>query len=208
MGPISSGTDDIDISLIFSNAGYIRVGLFADDELEKALHNNEVNVVSALRVVHHFANRLLDAGKKGAICFTSSSSAFIPCPMSAVYGATKSFLTSFATSLAAELRPQGIHVMVVHPSPTNTNFYGNSRGMSFLQSAQKTAVSPAAVAEAILSSVGRTVIKDLGYFTVATRMLLKVLDYNFLSDLIAAASFMVADLKKLRKDRAVQKKVA
>ena len=57
------------------------------------------------------------------IVFTSSPAGFMPCPFSSMYGATKAFLTEFASSVAAEVRADGVDVTVVHPSPTNSNFY-------------------------------------------------------------------------------------
>mmetsp|Transcript_37539 Transcript_37539/g.149697 ORF Transcript_37539/g.149697 Transcript_37539/m.149697 type:complete len:321 (-) Transcript_37539:1466-2428(-) len=206
LSKIEKQTRNLRINLIFNNAGYIRVGLFPDDPLDAALHNMEVNVTSSLRITHLFANRLLDRGEKGAICFTSSSSCFIPSPMSAMYGATKAFLTHFATSLAAEVGPSGIQVLVIHPSPVDSNFYSNTRGLGAMESAKKTAVSAETVAKSILSSVGRTVIKDQGYFTVGTRLLLKVLDLNLFADIAAAGIGLAGDYWKLKKDRSAEKK--
>ena len=51
-------------------------------------------------------------GKRGAIAFTSSPAFLMPCPFSSMYGSTKAFLTEFATSLAPEIRCDGIDVTV------------------------------------------------------------------------------------------------
>jgi short-subunit dehydrogenase len=40
-----------------------------------------------------------------------------------LYAATKSFISSFGASLAAEVRELGIDVLVFHPSPVATRFY-------------------------------------------------------------------------------------
>lgn len=57
------------------------------------------------------------AGLRGCVVFTSSAAAAIPSPFSVLYAATKSLLSVFGASLAPELRPHGIDVLVVHPSP-------------------------------------------------------------------------------------------
>jgi short-subunit dehydrogenase len=40
-----------------------------------------------------------------------------------MYGATKAFLTEFAASLAGEVYGSNIDVLVIHPSPVDTEFY-------------------------------------------------------------------------------------
>ncbi len=52
--------------------------------------------------------------------FTSSAAAAIASPFTALYAATKSFISSFGASLAVEVRHHGIDVLVFHPSPVNT----------------------------------------------------------------------------------------
>lgn len=39
--------------------------------------------------------------------------------MATMYASTKAFLTTFAASLAAEIKTNGIDVVVVHPSPVD-----------------------------------------------------------------------------------------
>ena len=57
---------------------------------------------------------------RGCIVFTSSAAAAIASPFTALYAATKSFISSFGASLAVEVRHHGIDVLVFHPSPVNT----------------------------------------------------------------------------------------
>lgn len=40
-----------------------------------------------------------------------------------LYAATKSFISAFGASLAAEVKELGIDVLVFHPSPVATRFY-------------------------------------------------------------------------------------
>jgi NAD(P)-dependent dehydrogenase (short-subunit alcohol dehydrogenase family) len=59
-------------------------------------------------------------GQRGCIVFTSSAAAAIASPFTALYAATKSFLSTFGASLAVEVRHRGIDVLVFHPSPVAT----------------------------------------------------------------------------------------
>lgn len=49
--------------------------------------------------------------------YTSSAAAAMPSPFSVQYAATKSFISVFGASLAPEVKPHGIDVLVFHPSP-------------------------------------------------------------------------------------------
>ena len=53
---------------------------------------------------------------------TSSAAAAIVSPMTVMYAATKSFLSSFGASLAVEVKHAGVDVLVFHPSPVNTRY--------------------------------------------------------------------------------------
>mmetsp|Transcript_7108 Transcript_7108/g.11201 ORF Transcript_7108/g.11201 Transcript_7108/m.11201 type:complete len:134 (+) Transcript_7108:588-989(+) len=117
MEVIKKGTDDVLVSLVFNNAGFITTGMFADVEVERHMANYECNATCAVRITHHFLNKLLDSGSKGLIAFTSSPAGLIPNPFAVLYGSTKAFLTEFAVSLAPEVRYAGVDVCVVHPSP-------------------------------------------------------------------------------------------
>lgn len=105
-------------------------------------------------------------------------------PMASMYSSTKAFLTNFAVSIAPELRREGIDVAVVHPSPTNTGFYAQAGAMSALKFFQKTAVGPCIIADSLFAAIGWHVVVDQGYFSVLSRLMLKVLDNNFMGEMM------------------------
>jgi short-subunit dehydrogenase len=76
---IQKETQNLDINLIFNNAGYIKPGLFADLSLEVQMKNYHCNATSSLEIAQYFASRLKSNQRKGLITFTSSSAGFIPC---------------------------------------------------------------------------------------------------------------------------------
>lgn len=204
MEPIKEATKDIDVSLLFNNAGYIVIGLFADTPLDKQLNNYEVNTTSAIKITHHFVGQMLAKKLKGVVSFTSSPAGLMPCPFSAMYGSTKAFLSEFAGSLASELKRDGIDVYVLHPSPVDTNFYSSetahkSSSLSFFK---KTAYSPASIASDIFRTVGNwTVVRDQGYFAVGLHLLLKVVDLNFITFVMSLFAHMSDEYRKLVAER-------
>lgn len=69
---------------------------------------------------------------RGCFVYTSSAAAMMPSPFTVLYAATKSFISSFAASLAAEVKHHGIDVCVIHPSPVATRFYDNQKQIDLL----------------------------------------------------------------------------
>lgn len=85
--------------------------------IDTHMANLECNAVSAVQITHHFLAQLIAAGRTGCFVYTSSASAVLPSPFSVLYAGTKAFLSMFAASLAPEVKPYGIDVLAVHPSP-------------------------------------------------------------------------------------------
>lgn len=108
MVPILKACQGIKPNLIFNNAGYIMTGMFADSKIEAQMSNFNCNATCAVEITHHFAAQMKNDKTKGLIAFTSSPAGMMPCPLTSMYGATKAFVTEFATSIAPELYPEGI----------------------------------------------------------------------------------------------------
>jgi short-subunit dehydrogenase len=149
MPDIIKATEDIDVQVIFNNAGYIVTAFFDHTTLDAQLANMECNATSCVKITHHFLQRLLKKNLKGCFVFTSSVSGYIPNPFAVMYGATKGFVSQFAASLAIEVASQGIDVLAVHPSPVASNFFDKAAKLDSLEMAKKTAVSPSTVSECL-----------------------------------------------------------
>ena len=132
------------------------------------LANYHCNATAGIELTHHFLTKLLASGRKGCVVFTSSPAGFMPCPFSSMYGATKAFLTEFASSIAAEVRADGVDITVVHPSPTNSNFYArkDTHALDALAFFKSTATGPERIARKALQCVGRQVVCDQGYYSI------------------------------------------
>ena len=108
-------------------------------------------------------------------------SGYIPNPFAVIYGAIKAFVSQFATSLAIEVRANGIDVLAVHPSPVASNFFEKAHKLESLEMAQKAAVSPASVPGKILTCIGRCHLGDLGSMATTVRVVVALMPYDFLA---------------------------
>lgn len=98
-----------------------------------------------------------------------------------MYGSTKAMLTQFATSLALEANSHGIDVTVFHPSYTHSNMYAKTPKVGALTILSKFGWTPDEVANVILKSIGRVVVRDFGMYAISTNMLSRLLDSGFLA---------------------------
>lgn len=113
---------DAPVDLLVNNAGFGVEGRFADRDIDGQVGMIEVNVVALVRLAHAAA-RAMRAQGRGAILDVSSVAGFIVQDGSAVYGATKAFVTAFSEALAEELRGDGVTVTTVCPGLTHTDFH-------------------------------------------------------------------------------------
>lgn len=193
-------TDDILVQIVFSNAGYMRTGLFTTLSARDNLNNFHCNATASVHITHHFLRKLKNAGKRGCFVYTSSPANMMPAPMSAMYCATKAFLTGFATSIAPEVKSLGIDVGVIHPSPVTSRFYDGAHSISALLFFKGTGRGPEVVVSKAFQGIGRQVIIDQGYYAIGLRMLLKIVDVSFLTEAVTATAHTMGDFLKLSKE--------
>jgi uncharacterized protein len=61
--------------------------------------------------------------RAGAVVNVASTAGFQPVPFFATYAATKAFAVSWSRALSVELRGTGVHVQLLCPGPTETEFF-------------------------------------------------------------------------------------
>lgn len=198
LSKIIAGTSDIDVQILFNNAGYIKTGFFCDVSLEGQLANHTCNATAALEITHHFVGLMQRKKLPGCVGYTSSPAGLTPCPFSVIYGATKAYLTEFAASLAPELKADKIDVCVVHPSPVASRFYEGTHSIGVLEFFRSTATGPETIANCLFASMGRTVIRDQGYYPTVVKLILKMFDFNLFTDLVTATAKFMPEFKTLR----------
>lgn len=201
MPEIIKQTSDIDVAIVFNNAGYIVTGFFDQTSLDAQLANVECNATACVKVTHHFLKLMLDKKIKGCFVFTSSPSGYIPNPFAVMYGATKAFVSQFAASLAIEVRASGIDVLAVHPSPVASHFFEKAHKLDSLEIAKQSAVTPDAVPKQMLACVGRAHLGDLGQLAVIVRVVVALVPYDFLTGVFALAAPFMGDYQKHNKNR-------
>ena len=193
---IADATKDVDVQLVFNNAGYMLTGFFDKTPLARLMMNHECNATSAMQITHLYVTRMLEKDLKGCVVFTSSAAACQPTPFSALYGATKAYISSFAANIAVELYSRNIDVLAFHPSPVATNFYDKAHKLDALAFFMNFAVKPESLPREMFKVVGRAVWWDSGSVAVGFRMLLKVFDYGFFAALISRFAHTMSDYKK------------
>lgn len=142
----------VEISLLVNNAGFGGQGRFWDLDLERQTAMVRLNIEVLLELAHLFTPGMVER-RKGGIINVSSTASFQPLPYTAVYAATKAFVTSFSASLTEELRPFGVKVVTLCPGPTRTGFFeaGQYKSMKMRVAFQ----SPEAVVAAALKKLDR-----------------------------------------------------
>mmetsp|Transcript_65584 Transcript_65584/g.152373 ORF Transcript_65584/g.152373 Transcript_65584/m.152373 type:complete len:320 (-) Transcript_65584:92-1051(-) len=203
MDEVKKAANDVDVQLIFNNAGYIVTGFFEQHPVDTHLANFHCNLTANIRLTHHFYSRMIEKDLKGCIVFTSSSAGFIPNPFAAMYGCTKAGVSELAASLAVEGKARGIDVHAVHPSPVNSRFTaggGNNvkvNKISAIEMAYKFASGPEVLPDQIFSAIGRCpVMCDLGGTSVGMRLVVHFLGYNLMTYAFALAAPLMPDYKK------------
>ena len=160
---IKEATKDIEVPIIFNNAGFICTGFMDQTPLGKLLANVECNATAAVNITHHFVELMVKNKQKGCIVFTSSVAGFIPTPFAAMYASTKAFVSQMAACLHIEVQNLGIDVCAVHPSPVASNFYDKvDHKIDLMEAAQKSAVPPQDLPNSIFKSIGACALRDLG----------------------------------------------
>ena len=111
--------------LLINNAGFATYGTFREMGFVETQKMMDVNCLTLLTLSHNF---LSSAVSGDALINVSSSASFLPMPISSVYTASKSLVTSFSESVWYEEKKRGVYVMGLCPGMTVTNFHNRAGG--------------------------------------------------------------------------------
>jgi NAD(P)-dependent dehydrogenase (short-subunit alcohol dehydrogenase family) len=166
------------VDVLINNAGVTHRSAFAHTSAEVYRRVMEVNFFGALHCTQAALPWLLQS--RGAIIAISSIAGFSPLLGRTGYAASKHALHGLFDSLRAELKPRGVHVLIVCPGFTNTGIAGAALDgdgtlTTHRQSTVGRVASPAEVAAATLRAAGRErrllVLSTVGRLTrILTRM--------------------------------------
>lgn len=117
----------LDVTLLINNAGFGAFGEFSETDRDRLRRMLDLNIVAVVELAHLYLQPMYRQSepqrRAGGIINIASVAGFVPLPYSAVYAATKAFVLSFSQALGEEARQRGVHVMVVNPGTTETNFF-------------------------------------------------------------------------------------
>ncbi len=112
------------IDILINNAGIGAIGEFASASAERLQKVLDVNFIAAAELTR-LAIPHLRSGQKPVIVNISSVLGHRAVPMKSEYCASKFALHGWSDSIRAELAHQGIDVLLVSPSTTDSEFFDN-----------------------------------------------------------------------------------
>lgn len=117
---LHSEVSSLNPSIVINNAGFGRVGLFSEINLDTEISMIDTNIVAVEILTKLFVKSM----NKGVIMNVASMAGFIPTPLMATYSATKSFVLNFSRSVNYELKKNKseIRVISLNPGPVVTEF--------------------------------------------------------------------------------------
>mmetsp|Transcript_11919 Transcript_11919/g.13124 ORF Transcript_11919/g.13124 Transcript_11919/m.13124 type:complete len:348 (+) Transcript_11919:34-1077(+) len=196
MQVIEEATNDIDIQVIFSNAGFAGLKAFPCMSARQADGNLECNLVSHSRFVRAYMQKLVAKKLKGCICITSSQVGFFPAAFAALYSSEKAFLMSMGACLFVEGKIYGIDVLAGVLGPMRTRFSSKLPQIDFVKFFQQLESDPEGCASELLKSIGRVAWRDIGAYTYVTRLILRFLDMNVFMHIQALAFPLTPDFRQ------------
>ncbi|MCE7053464.1 SDR family oxidoreductase [Algoriphagus sp. AGSA1] len=111
----------LEVDMLINNAGIGSGGEFSELALESELELLQLNISSLVALTHLFLQEM-KARNSGTIINVASMASFIPIPYMATYAASKVFVRHFTQALTQECKPYKVHVMLLCPGLTKTNF--------------------------------------------------------------------------------------
>ena len=112
---------NIFVEVLVNNAGFGLHGSYAETDLNKELDMVNLHIGSFLYLTKVFLKDMISK-KTGKILNVGSVYSYSSVPNQSVYAATKAFMLSFSESLRHELKGSGIHVTLLCPGITQTEF--------------------------------------------------------------------------------------
>src|ERR1039457_435450 len=114
------------LDVLVNNAGFGIAGAIEDTSIDEAREQFEVNFFGVLRMCRA-ALPVMRRQKAGYIVNIGSIGGLIAIPFQGFYSASKFALEGLSEALRLEVRPLGIHVVLIEPGDHRTSFTQNRR---------------------------------------------------------------------------------
>lgn len=114
---VASKTASIDV--LINNAGITNIKLFENNTNEEIRRVMDINFMGSVYCTRAVLPHIVSS--KGSIAVISSVAGFAPLTGRTAYAASKHAMQGFFETLRVELKPKGVHVMLVCPSYIDTD---------------------------------------------------------------------------------------
>lgn len=141
---------DVRPSVLVNNAGFGLNERFEEHGLERLEAMLNLNILGLTALTHAYAQRMKASGG-GHILLVASLAAYMPAPLMAAYGASKSYVLSLGEALHVELAPE-VGVTVLSPGYMETGF-DEASGFRPNAATKRTALPPSTVARVGLDAL-------------------------------------------------------
>jgi len=134
---LASRLGELTIDTLILNAGVLSVESLEEMDFERVRHQLEVNAIGALRVVLALRPRLVRGSKIALL--TSRMGSIADNTSGGFYGyrMSKAALNAAGVSLARDLAPEGIAVILLHPGFVRTEMTGGNGEIEPAQAAER-----------------------------------------------------------------------
>ncbi len=164
------------IDVLFNNAGYGEYGAVEDVSIERAKYQFEVNIFG-LAAITKKVLPIMRKQKSGLIINTSSIGGKIYTPFGAWYHATKHALEGWSDVLRNEVKPFGIHVVILEPGSIDTpwndimkeNLIANSQNGPYADMVKNMSKAQGRFKSSHVSVIGKVMVKILNAKNPKTR---------------------------------------
>lgn len=116
----------LDVDILVNNAGFGLYGEFTKTDLERETDMIRVNIIALTKLCKLYLPKMIKK-RSGKILNLSSTAAFQPGPLMAVYYATKAYVLHFSEGISEELIGSGVSVTALCPGPTESGFQKEAR---------------------------------------------------------------------------------
>ncbi len=110
------------LDLLINNAGVGALGPFFEAAPERLRQVMELNLFAAAEMIR-LGVPYLQQGRNPAVVNIGSILSYVPLPMMPEYTASKFALRGLSEAIRPELAERGIHLLLVHPATTDTEFF-------------------------------------------------------------------------------------
>ena len=128
LADLAQRLSEIKIDILINNAGVLRSSSFdqIEDQLDDYRLQFEVNSLAPLRVTQALSEHLSEPAKVGIVTSRMGSIADNTSGGAYAYRMSKAAVNSAGMSLAHELKPRGISVVLLHPGYVRTGMTGGN----------------------------------------------------------------------------------